>query len=149
MASDRDKRLLREPSAEVAEVFSRFGIAEERQLRRLRKLIFEVAARTPGVGEITETLRWDQPAYLTESSKSGSLVRIDAIKSRPGKIGVFFHCQTSLVGTFRELYRDRFEFDGNRCLVLDANRSLPRLELEHCIELALTYRLKTSVSRKR
>jgi uncharacterized protein DUF1801 len=149
MASGRDKQIIREPPREIAEVFSRCGVASERQLRRLRELIFEVAARTSGVGELTETLRWDQPAYLTEKSRSGSLVRIDGIKSRPGKIGLFFHCQTSLVGTFRELYRGRFEFDGNRCLVLDAKQSLPKHELAHCIELALTYRLKSSRQRTR
>jgi hypothetical protein len=126
----------------VAYVFSRYEADAKRQLLKVRGLIFQVAQRTPGVGQLTEALRWDQPAYLTEQSQSGSLIRIDTIKARPGKIGVFFHCQTSLIRTFRALYGGTFEFDGNRCLVLDAKTPLPKQELAHCIELALTYRLK-------
>jgi Domain of unknown function (DU1801) len=127
---------------EVAEVFSRYESDVRRQLLRVRGLIFEVAARTPGVGQLTEALRWGQPAYLTEQSRSGSLIRIDAVKGRPDKIGMFFHCQTSLVGTFRALYEGTFEFDGNRCLLLAAKQPMAKKELAHCIELALTYHLK-------
>ena len=127
------------------DVEQRFSLYEEglrRRLLKVREIIFEVARRTAGVGPITEGLRWNQPAYLTEQSGSGSLIRIDGIKSCPDKIGVFFHCQTSLVGTFRALYEGTFEFEGNRCLLLSTKQPIPKKELAHCIELALTYRLK-------
>jgi hypothetical protein len=51
----------------------------------LRRLIFEVAAETAGLGEIEETLKWGQPSYLTTQSGSGSTIRIDQIRVRPGK----------------------------------------------------------------
>ena len=31
----------------------------------LRELIFDTAEKTEGVGEIEETLKWNEPAYLT------------------------------------------------------------------------------------
>jgi hypothetical protein len=54
---------------------------------------------------------------------------------------MYFHCQTTLVDTFREMYRDMFAFEGNRCLVFDAKAKLPVDPLRHCISLALTYHL--------
>jgi hypothetical protein len=62
----------------------------------LRELIFDVAASTDGVGEIEETLRWGEPAYLTSQSKSGTTIRIGWKSSRPAEYAVFFHCQTDL-----------------------------------------------------
>ena len=45
------------------------------------------------------------PAELsTPETKSGSTVRIDQVKAVPDQIAIYFHCQTDLVATFRELY---------------------------------------------
>jgi hypothetical protein len=52
---------------------------------------------------------------------------------------MFFHCQTSLVATFRELYPDSFAFQGNRALVFALADEVPEDALKHCIALALTY----------
>ena len=45
-----------------------------------------------------------QPSYLTPETKSGSTIRIDQVKAAAGQYAVYFHCQTDLVETFRELY---------------------------------------------
>ena len=111
------------------------------KLMFLRRLIFDVAARTAGVGELEETLKWGQPSYLTTQSKSGSLIRIDRVKSRAGTYAMYFHCQTTLVDTFKELYHDKFRFEGNRSLLFNENDKIPVAELSHCIALALTYHL--------
>ena len=63
-------------SPRVAQVFDSYPPALRTRLLALRALIFEVAASTPGVGELEETLKWGEPAYLTTQSKSGSTVRI-------------------------------------------------------------------------
>ena len=126
----------------VAAVFDRYPQALRGKLLLLRRLILDVAAQTPGVGELEETLKWGQPAYLTTKSKSGSLVRIDQIKSQRGKYAMYFHCQTTLVDSFRAMYRDEFEFDGNRSIVFDVDDELPETELSCCIALALTYQLR-------
>lgn len=70
---------------------------------------------------------------------SGSTVRIDRVKSATPQYAIYFHCQTDLVETFRELYPDVFKFEKNRAIVLDAGGNVSQRELRHCIGLALTY----------
>ena len=77
---------------------------------------------TEGVGALEETLKWGQPSYLTTESKSGSTVRIDQVKAEAGRYAVYFHCQTDLVETFRELYPD-LRYGGNRSIILDAGEA--------------------------
>jgi hypothetical protein len=123
----------------VAAVFDSAPPPIRRQLLTLRTLILDVAAATPGVGPLVETLKWGQPSYLTEASGSGTTVRIDRVKDAPGKLGLYVNCQTNLIDTFRALYPDALTFSGNRGIMLDAAEPLPADELRHCIALALTY----------
>ena len=78
----------------------------------LRSLIFKTAAATPGVGELQETLKWGEPAYLTATSKSGSTLRLGWKKTTPQQYAIYFNCQTDLVDTFRALFPRDFEFEG-------------------------------------
>lgn len=109
------------------------------KLLALRRLILDTARRTDGVGRLEEALKWGQASYLTSESRSGSTVRIDRVKSAD-QVAVYFHCQTNLVETFRELYPE-LSFSGNRAIMLDAEKTLPEAELRHCVALALTYHL--------
>ncbi len=109
------------------------------RLFELRTLIIDVAATTPGVGDLEETLKWGQPSFLTNQTKSGSTIRIDQLKSRPDACALYFHCQTNLVETYRNLYLDELRFEGNRAIILDINDALAEAPLRHCIALALTY----------
>ena len=126
---------------EVATVFETYPREIKSKLMFLRQLIFDVASRTDGVGELEETLKWGQPSYLTTQTQSGSLVRIDQIKSQEGKYALFFHCQTTLVDTFKEMYRGQFEFGGNRSIIFNVKDKVPVAELSHCVSMALTYHL--------
>ena len=128
-------------NSEVAAVFATYPKYLKTKLMFLRQLIFDVATRTDGVGEIEETLKWGQPSYLTTASKSGSLIRIDRIKSGDGAYAMYFHCQTTLLDTFKEMYRGVFEFGGNRSIIFGKNDRLPVKELSQCIAMALTYHL--------
>ena len=128
---------IRDP--EVAATYAAVPPKPRRKLLALRKLILETAARTDGVGPLEETLKWGEPAYLTSESRSGSTVRIAWKPSAPDEVAVHFHCQTRLVPTFRELYADRFRFDGNRSIVFHVDDAVPTRPLAQCIEMALTY----------
>lgn len=139
-----------EPSfadAEVAAKFAGYPQAVRKRLSELRRLIFDVAAGTEGVGPIEEALRWGQPSYLTTATGAGSTVRIDAAGS--GGFAIFFICNTNLVDTFRALYPDTFTFEKNRALVFAADDSLPERELAHCLSLALTYHTRSKPKRGR
>lgn len=124
---------------DVAAVFDAYPPRVRSKLLALRRLVLDVAAETACVGEIEETLKWGQPSYLTTASGSGSLIRIDQVKSPDGACAVYFHCQTNLVPRFRKRFGDVFTFEGNRAIVFEDGDEIPRDELRHCIALALTY----------
>lgn len=128
-------------NSDVIAVFENYPTKAQERLHFLRQMIFEVAAETKGVGELEETLKWGQLSYLTPATKSGSTIRIDATKDQSDEFALYFHCQTTLVETFRNLYADELEFEGNRCIRFDANDEIPVEAVKHCIALALTYHL--------
>jgi len=127
------------PDPRMAAVFSSYPAPARDQLLALRALILDTARKTKGVGALEEAIKWGQPSYLTSESRSGSTVRIDRVKNA-GQVAVYFHCQTNLVETFRELY-PKLKYSGNRAILLDADGKLPETELRHCVALALTYHL--------
>jgi Domain of unknown function (DU1801) len=122
----------------IAAAFSNYPKPVKAKLLALRKLILNTARATEGVGPIEEALKWGQASFLTSESKSGSTIRIDGVKGADGQVAVFFHCQTNLVETFRELYPE-LRFSGNRAILLDTKARLPEAALRHCVALALTY----------
>ena len=128
-------------STEVRTAIQSYTDKQKSGLLSLRNLIFETAAETSGVGPLTETLKWGQPSYLTEQSKSGSTIRIDRVKDSNDQIALYVHCQTSLISQFKDYYGDTLSYDGKRAVVFDANETLPETSIRHCISMALTYHL--------
>jgi len=125
----------------VEAAFCAYNDEIREKLLYLRQLIFETAASTPRVGNVEETLKWGQPSYLTHQPKSGSTIRIDHVKSTDDHYAMYFHCQTSLVETFREIYPDDLTYEANRAIVFNTNQKIAEKALRHCIALALTYHL--------
>lgn len=123
-------------------MFETYPRATGAVLRRMRGLIFEAAEEVPDVGALTETLKWGQPAYLPAKPRTGTTLRIDALKEPRRGVAMYVHCQTTLVDDFKELYPGVFSYEGNRALVFEDGADVPRDELKHCIGLALTYHLK-------
>lgn len=126
-------------NAAVAEVFDRYPPKIRKKMLALRELVFEVAATTEGVGEIEETLKWGEPAYVTVESKIGSTVRMDWKKATPDCYAMYFHCQTTLIETFRTLFPSDFRFDGNRAIIFHEDDLVPADALSHCVAMSLTY----------
>jgi len=128
-------------SPEVVAVFESYPQETKEQLLVLRQLIFETAAETEGVGELEECLKWGQPSYVTAETKSGSTVRIGQFKAGVDRYAMFFHCQTTLVETFRKMYQNELNFEGNRAIVFKQGEEIPVEQIKVCIALALTYHL--------
>lgn len=126
-------------SPEVAAAFAAFPEPDRSGLVALRALIFDVAGQTPGVGVLHETLKWRQPAYLTEETRSGSTLRLG--RPRAGGFALFAHCQTTIIADFRSLFPDDFTYDGNRAVLFDDPHALPLDQLRRLIASALTYHL--------
>lgn len=124
----------------VERVFDGFPEEARQGLLKLRDLIFEIAARTEGVGRLHETLKWGQPAYLTPETKSGTTIRLGRPKS--GGFVVYVHCQTSLISDFQALFPDEFVFEGNRAIHFKSSDGLAEEKLGLFIRSALTYHRK-------
>ena len=123
----------------VAEDFNAYPPAMRTKILALRTLVFEIAAATEGVGEIEETLKWGEPAYITSESKSGSTIRIGWKKSAPLQYCMYFICTTDLVQTFKTIFPSDFTYEGNRALVFNEHQKVPMDSLAVCVAAALTY----------
>ena len=141
------ERKIVDPKVEAA--FDAFSPVVRKKLLQLRKLIFEVALKTEGVGELEETLKWGQPSYLTKQSKSGSTVRLGREKKTDGDYAIYFKCQTTLVPTFKELFKNKFRYEGNRAILFNVKDKIPVRDLSRCVEMALTYHLNKKNQTKR
>jgi hypothetical protein len=128
---------------DVAEAFAAFPAAVRRRLLQVRGLIFATAAQCDGVGPLTETLKWGEPAYLTAATGSGSTIRLGWLRASEQPCAVLFNCNTTLVETFRERFPDAFTYSKNRAICLSVDGALAKAPLVSCLALALTYHQAT------
>ncbi len=52
---------------------------------------------------------------------------------------MYFQCTSRLVDTFRLVFGQKFQYEGNRAIVFKLNQKIPVLELKECIKATLTY----------
>jgi hypothetical protein len=123
-------------NTEVAEIFATYPEQARKKMLFLRQLVFDTASEIEGLGELVETTKWGEPSYIV---KGGSTVRMDWKESNPSHYAMYFHCKTNLVDTFKELYRDKLKFEGNRAILFHIDDEVPVEELKHCIALSFTY----------
>jgi hypothetical protein len=112
----------------------------------LRELVIKTAATTAGVGEIDETLKWGEPAYLTKN-KAGSTVQMDWKAKSPTSYALYFNCNTNLVDGFRTMFPRDFGFEGRRALVFQLDQTLHHDAVVFCIAASFTYHLKQTERR--
>jgi hypothetical protein len=116
------------------------------RLMEVRRLILETARTLAGVGPLTETLKWGEPAYLTAATGSGSTVRLGCVKSSASVCAVLFNCNTNLVETFRTHFPDAFGYEKNRAILLPVAGPFPEAPLAICLSMALTYHVRGKAS---
>lgn len=105
-------------------------------LNRIRNLIFSVAKKE-GITDITETLKWGEPSYI---SAIGSTIRFDWKAEDPDQYCIYFNCKTSLIETFKEVYGDTFNYQGDRAIIFKTDQNIPIEALAQCISMALRYK---------
>jgi len=123
----------------VQNAFERIPEPMRDRLLVLRALVLEAGGDPRIDGGIEETLKWGQPSYLPRAPGIGTTVRLGTSKAWPDHAALFFHCQTRLLDTFRHLYPDTFDFEGDRALLILENEPIPKDAVRHCAALALTY----------
>ncbi len=126
-------------SPDVAARFADVPQPAQRGLLALRGLIFSVAAQTPGVGTVQETLKWGQPAYLTPQTKSGSTLRLGATTDG---FAIYVHCQTTILPDFQSIFPSDFNYEGTRAVHFSASSTPPLEKLALLVSAALTYHLR-------
>ena len=120
----------------VKDVFDSYPKGMQSKLLQLREIVISTASEIEGLEKLEETLKWGEPSYLT---KHGSTVRMDWKAKNPEQFALYFKCTSKLVPTFRAIYKDIFQYEGNRAIIFKPNDKIPEKELKHCISLALTY----------
>ena len=123
-------------NSKVKDVFNGYPKYVKPQLIKLREAVLGAASEIDGLDELEETLKWGEPSYLT---KYGSTIRIDWKEKYPEQFAIYFKCTSRLVPTFKTIYKDTFEYEGNRAIVFKLNDKIPEEELKNCIKMALTY----------
>ena len=124
-------------SPDVQRLIKQYPPKAQERLNELRDLIIGTARENEDIEILTETLKWGEPSYLT---KVGSTIRIDWKERTPDKYFIYFICTTELVNTFRTIFGEELQYEGQRAIVLDLNEKLPVTPLKRCIALALTYK---------
>jgi hypothetical protein len=121
---------------EVEVVFANYPAAVREKLLGLRDLIVETARELEGVSTLEETLKWGEPSYIT---KYGSTLRMDWKAKTPNQYAMYFKCTSRLVETFRTVFKNDFNFEGNRAIVFSMTDRIPKKELKECIKATLSY----------
>ncbi|MEE4361204.1 MAG: DUF1801 domain-containing protein [Pseudomonadales bacterium] len=138
-----EARLPEYPRDEVGRVFDGYPPAVRARMLRIRRILLDTAARLDAVGPLTEALRWGEPAYLTERTRSGSTIRLGWKPSDPAHCRILFHCRSTLVDHFRVRFPE-LSYEGNRAIVLPLRGRLPGAALRECLAQALTYHRRGS-----
>jgi hypothetical protein len=135
----------RDPAVEAH--FNAYPPRVRSKLLSLRELVFETASKTKEAGELQETMKWGEPAYVTARTKSGSTIRMDWKARTPDQYALYFHCRSGLVDTFRTLFPNELRFEGDRALVFELDGRIPKDALAFCIGAALTYHSSKKASK--
>jgi len=120
----------------LEEVFKNYPSFVRPQLEYLRTLIRKTAEETENVTQLEETLKWNEPSFIT---KIGSTLRIDWKEKQPNQYAMYFQCSSRLIDTFRLVFNDKFNFEGKRAIIFRIDQEIPETELKQCIRTALTY----------
>jgi hypothetical protein len=126
----------------VSSVLESLEPAQRDILLQARTLIFEVAREDEHIGEIEETLRWGEPAYITCKKKTGSTIRL-AIEKQRGQPAIFFNCKTTLVEEMRARFGAELSYSKNRAILLPRLDETVETALKFAIGAALTYHLRS------
>lgn len=118
------------------QVISTYPPAAQAKIRALRSLVMQVACEQ-NFGVVIEAIKWGE---LSFSVKSGSPFRMAWKAKTPTNYHLYFHCQTKLVDTFRVLFSDELQFEGNRAIALKLEEDMPAALLYRCIAIAMDYK---------
>ena len=125
------------PGLEVAEVLASYPPKVAKRLQALRKIILTTADRLD-IGEVVETLKWNEVSYLPAKSGIGSTLRMGYSEKTPQQYFLYVHCGTNLIDMCRTLFPE-LSYQGNRAIAFDLNQPPPSDVVAMLAEMTLTY----------
>ncbi|WP_371228220.1 DUF1801 domain-containing protein [Roseovarius sp. 2305UL8-3] len=114
---------------DIAPVFDSYPDDTRTGTLALRDLILEI-----GGDDVTEALRWGQPAYL---APKGSTLRVGPHKD--ARFALFAHCQSTIISSYGAAFPGWDRLDGNRAVLFDTPKDIEPERLSHLIRHALSY----------
>ena len=105
----------------------------------MRKLILHTASQLD-IGEIVETIKWREAAYLPKKARVGTTVRIGTKRGDTTTYRLYVNCQTTLVQTYKTLFPE-LVYEGNRAVIFSVDEPPPAEVVSMMVEAALTYHL--------
>ena len=122
----------------IFQVFASMPADVATTLRAARLDILRAAAASDEVGQLDETLKWGEPAYLTCAPKTGTTLRLGLIG---GQAAVMVPCSTTIIDDARAIFGPLPELSGKRGLVLGGQRQV----FDYVADAALHYHLHKRV----
>lgn len=129
-------KLLLKTSLEVDQKFAAYPDHVRVKMQLMRDLVIETAGEIENLDQLEETLKWGEPSFIT---KYGSTIRMDWKSKNPNHLALYFKCTSRLIETFRLVYGDKFQYEGNRAIVFHLDQKISVSEVRQCIKAALTY----------
>jgi hypothetical protein len=108
----------------VEKKFDAYPPAIRKKMNHLRKMILMVAAGTEGLNELHETLKWNEPSFLT---RIGSTIRMDWKEKSPNHYALYFKCTSKLIPTFKAKFGNKLSFEGNRAILIGIEDKIPEV----------------------
>lgn len=130
------RKLVLKTDTMVREVFKKYPDTVRKKMQFLREMVIETAEETDEIEELKECLKWGEPSFVT---KNGSTLRMDWKSKTPEQYAMYFQCSSRLVSTFKLVFSQTFQFEGNRAIIFQLNQEIPEMELKKCIKAALSY----------
>ena len=125
---------------EISSALAGYPAPVRKRLLQLRKIIVKTS-RTLDIGEVVETTKWGEHAYLPKKARVGTTLRIGAKRDDEQTYRLYVNCQTSLIETFKTLFPE-LEYEGNRGVVFPVSQPPPVDVVSMIVEATLTYHLR-------
>ncbi len=129
---------IKKPPAYIQAVLDTYPKAVQTKLLTLRQLIFEVAEQDSEIGAIIETLKWNEPAFVTKP-KTGTTIRIAWHSKRPNEYGLYVPCTTSLINKFKRKFKNKYTYDGTRGIIFNVDEKPSVSDMRQFIKETLLY----------
>lgn len=118
--------------------FAHWPNAAQNTALSVRTLCWRVA-EAAGIGPLSESLKWGQPAWRPIKPRTGSTLRISWRADAPDRLDLFVDCKTDLAARFTAQFPDAFDSDARRRLTIATVAPVPEDALRHLAHQTFTY----------